>query len=520
MGQFFRKLVDRTRKIIAGLPSLLQREIWSQKTISEETPQGKGFALLRILIIIWQGIGANKLFSQAAALSYYSLIGLGPLLAIGIMVSSFVLQRDEDSNLAVETLTRIIVFVAPPVAQWDEIEDKEAKSSKSDTKKQDSSSSETAATDTTTATNETAQHLGDQDVELNPQILQFINHIVDSARSGAVGVIGSLMLVFIVIQMITSIEKSFNGIWGVRRGRSWSQRIISYWAIISLGAVLIFTAITVLSASTIVHRFNEWIPWVQYEDIHYWAGPILSVSVLTLVLAIFNRYFPHTSVQWWPALVGGGVGAILLMGNHAISFLYVHKVIREQSLYGSVGIIPVLMFGLYLFWLIVLMAGQVTYAIQNANNLTNQNAWSNISTKTRESLSLACFLLIARRFLLCEPAPSSTELANHLRVPGQLINSCLTQMGGEGWVRAVEPSESETGDEVRYQPGKPLDKISLLDFRKQFYEYGNNSGSGMLDEIEPLLPKYRKGFSCSEDLRKPIAEILSNPLKFSDKSDD
>jgi len=503
MGQFIRKIISKTREIVAGLPSLLQREIWSQKNISEETPQGKGFALLRVLIIIWQGVGANKLFSQAAALSYYSLIGLGPLLAIGIMISSFILQRDEDSNLAVETLTRIIVFVAPPIAQWDELEEKKSTENKTST-----SGKEESAKDASDGTDSDIDSQGEKELEFNPQILNFISHIVASARSGAVGVIGSLMLVFIVIQMITSIEKSFNGIWGVRHGRSWSQRIISYWAIISLGAVLIFTAITVLSASTFVHRFNKWIPWVQYEDIHFWAGPLLSLLVLTLVLAIFNRFFPHTSVQWRPALLGGAVGAVLLMGNHAVSFLYVHKVIREQSLYGSVGIIPVMMFGLYLFWLIVLMAGQVTYAVQNANNLTNQTAWSNISTKTRESLSLACFLFIARKFMQCEPAPSSTELANHLRVPGQLINSCLTQMGSAGWIRAVEPSENEVGDEVRYQPGKPLDKVSLLDFRKQFFEYGNNSGAGMLDEAEPLLARYRKGFSCHEDLQKPITEVL------------
>ena len=99
-------------------------------------------------------------------------------------------------------------------------------------------------------------------------------------------------------------------------------------------------------------------------------------------------------------------------------FSYVHRVITQQSLYGSLGIVPVFMIGLYIFWFFVLIGGQITYSIQNADLLTHQSAWNNISVHTRETVALAAFTLICRRFRDCREAYSSGELTDRIRVPG------------------------------------------------------------------------------------------------------
>ncbi len=500
--------VARIRKILRAVPDFIGREIWLRNDENRDPRRERSFAILRVLIIAWRGINDNKLFGQAAALSYYSLIGLGPLLAIGIMISSFLLQGEEDrDNLVVEKLTQTLVFLAPPVAEWEE-EDTDGGGEANQTR---SSPADETDSPPSTASGSPAPPAREAREALNPSVVKFIDQIVQSARSGAVGVIGSLALIIIVIQLITSIEKAFNGIWGVRRGRSWAQRIISYWTIASLGAVLSITAVTLLSATTIVSRFDQLIPGIEYEDINVWAGPLLSIFLLTLVLAVFNRFFPHTTVHWKAAFIGGVIGSLLLLANHSLSFLYVHKVIREQSLYGSVGIIPVLMFGLYLFWLIVLFSCQIAYAVQNVGNLTNQAAWSNVSQRTREALGLACLLFIGRRFHHCESPPTTTEIANHLRVPGQLVNNSLTMLSELGWIRALEPDDDDSQAETRFQPGIPLEKKSLLDFHDSFVRGGNNRGEEILEEAEPLLAEYVEGFDAKDRVRRPISDLFEQP---------
>ncbi|MEM0965783.1 MAG: YihY/virulence factor BrkB family protein [Verrucomicrobiota bacterium] len=491
--RILRKIKDGIRLI----PTLLEREIWSSGDDDPKNRRARSFALLRILIIVWRGINGNKLFSQAAALSYYSLIGLGPLLAIGIMISSFLLKGDEQDNVIVEKLSQALIFVAPPVSEWDLDEDASTKGETKETNEESTESAPSTAEDNEGVTK-----------KINPSVINFIDQIVKSARSGTVGVVGSVALIVIVIQLITSIEKTFNGIWGVKRGRSWAQRIISYWTIASLGAVLSITAVTVLSASAAINLFNRFVPGVEYEDINTWAGPVISILLLTLVLAVFNRFFPHTSVHWRAAFYGGFIGSLLMLANHSLSFLYVHKVLRDQSLYGSVGIIPVLMFGLYLFWLIVLVSCQVAYAVQNANNLTNEEAWSNISPQTRESLALSCFLYVARKFLRYQEPPSTTEIANQLRVPAQLMNNCLSQLTSSGWIRPIEPNEKDRQAETRFQPGLPLDQKTLGDFHRSLSREGNNQGAHILGDVEPLLQEFQSAFVFSGSLDRSIAEVL------------
>src|SRR5258708_38634282 len=86
---------------------------------------------------------------------------------------------------------------------------------------------------------------------------------------------------------------------------------------------------------------------------------------------------------------------------------------------------PILMIGLYIFWFFVLVGGQITYAVQNVPYRSSQTAWHSLNHATREGMSLVALLLIARRFQVCAPAYSVTELSHPLRGPSQLPNDSL-----------------------------------------------------------------------------------------------
>src|SRR5262249_22925694 len=66
-----------------------------------------------------------------------------------------------------------------------------------------------------------------------------INQFIQNTRSGALGVTGSVLLIFAGISMLSRIETTFNDIWGVVRGRTWFMRIVLYWGVLSLAPILI-----------------------------------------------------------------------------------------------------------------------------------------------------------------------------------------------------------------------------------------------------------------------------------------
>jgi uncharacterized BrkB/YihY/UPF0761 family membrane protein len=102
---------------------LLDKDIWELEHLGRRTVQARMFHLLRILTLTWQGLRRNQLPMQSAALTFYSSIGIGPLIAFGIMISGFLLERDvsetgadPQDSVVVQKITQVIAFAAPQVA--------------------------------------------------------------------------------------------------------------------------------------------------------------------------------------------------------------------------------------------------------------------------------------------------------------------------------------------------------------------------------------------------------------------
>ncbi|RXK56867.1 YihY/virulence factor BrkB family protein [Oleiharenicola lentus] len=459
--------------LLQRLRQLWQEDIWSASFNRDRTIRNRFYALLRIVSITISGLHELKVATRAAALSYSSLLGLGPLIAIAVLISGFALGNRDPAIMA-QKLNSIIGFIAPQVAQYDHPEEDGTLELRPVTVGADGRPVVAATAD--------------------PELVKLITQFISSSRSGAAGVIGVFALLIIVLQLFTSIENTFNDIWGVRRGRGWLTRIIYYWTTVTLGAVLFFASITLVSATaflTVFAQFAAKLPLgAHLVEFVNWLLPSSSFLLLMSLLMLFYRTVPNTRVKWGAALIGAIVVTGLLFLNNYVAFLYLQGVFRTKSLYGSVGIFPILMAGLYIFWFFVLVGGQITYAVQNVRYRSSQTAWHNLNHATRESMSLVVLLLVARRFKACAPAYSVTELAHLIRIPSQILNESLNRLCDLGLIDELPPAEGSDPNDHRYQPARPLDKITLSDFREKFENYGEAPSGGLLDHVDPVLAHY------------------------------
>jgi membrane protein len=439
--------------------------IWKVSIEKDRRPRAALLVFMRILSITFTGLGEIRVFSRAAALSFSSMLGIGPLIAIAVLVAGNVLA-DRKSDIAVDALNKAIRFIAPQVGQLDQA---------------------IVKTGETSAGN----------VEVNPEIVRLINNFIEASQSGALGIVGGLTLVLIVIQLFISVEESFNSIWGVRRGRSLLMRIAWYWTVVTLGAVLMMAALSLLSASTIPAIVERLPLGVEMMQVFRLVAPMVSFLVLVLLLTIFYRFIPNTNVFWIPAIVGATVVIILLVLNNYLAFFYVRRVLLSQSLFGSLSIVPVLMAGLYVFWFFVLLGGQITYAVQNVHYRSSQSVWHELNHTSRESLSLLVLVLIARRFKACKPALTASDLSKAIRVPTQVLNECVNRLTDIGLVCMNPPHEGESALDYHYQPAKPLDRMTLNEFRNQFSEHGESPSGELLEAVDPILRHFRISISTS-----------------------
>lgn len=458
---------------------IYHREIWQSAFLKERSIKGSFYAVLRVVSITITVFIESRIATRAAALSFSSLLGLGPLIAIAVLVAGFALGKNADPNLVADTLSKMIKIVAPQIQQYEIL--------------------------TQTPT------------EANPQLVEVINNIIAGSQSGSAGTLSTFSLLFIVLLLFKSIEDTFNDIWGVRQGRSVLMRVVLYWTVLTLGAILFFTAVALLGTSTFSAVFVEKLPAGQRLLTSLGLTLPFSFILLATVLTLFYRVIPNTRVFWRAAFVGGLVVAALLMVNNFLTFLYVKRVVLEKSLYGSLALPLVVMSALYILWLCVLTGGIVSYAIQNVHYRNSQAAWSTLAEAMRERLALVVFLTICRRFRECLPPISASHLSTMLKVPTQLLNECVNRLVRLQLITTVRPPPESAATDYLYQPARPLNRITLFDFKTLDDNLGENPIGASLEQIDPLVRQYDAALNRlgeQEFFQRTVEELFElNPFE-------
>jgi membrane protein len=132
-------------------------------------------------------------------------------------------------------------------------------------------------------------------------------------------------------------------------------------------------------------------------------------------------------------------------------------VVSNSKIYGSLGLVPVFMIGLYFSWLILLFGAQVSYAYQNRAFYSEERQIVAINQRGREFVALRLMTCIGQRFVRGELPPSAAEIAEALAVPTRLVQHLMQTLGAARLVTET------AGAEPAYLPARPLENITCHD---------------------------------------------------------
>ena len=372
----------RLVKILAGLPT------------GAETEFNRLERFAHFWVLVGHSFVRNRCPVRAAALSYTSLLALIPLLAVAISVTSSLLKNQGEEKIY-GAIDKLVSNVMPPATL----------NTNGAAPSLDLSPGMSVAlppTNLIATTNAASPADGNARVEPAQKVVaKNIHDFIQKTRSGTLGIIGMLLLVYVAIQMLTSIESTFNDIWGITRGRNWLRRIILYWTTITLGPLLIVGALGLASGPHLQTTKNLIAQMPFVSDLLFRFLPFV---VLWLAFTLVYLLVPNTKVNLSAALAGGIVGGSLWHLNNLFGFLYVSRVVTNSQIYGTLGLVPVFMAGLYLSWLILLLGAQVTYAFQNRKSYLQEKLVENVNQRGREFIALRLMTLIGGRFQHGEPA--------------------------------------------------------------------------------------------------------------------
>ena len=158
------------------------------------------------------------------------------------------------------------------------------------------------------------------------------------------------------LALIFTIDRTLNNIWRVRTPRPLGQRVLIYWAALTLGPLLLgvslsLTSLAVSSSKGLVGALP--------------GGVSLLLEVLQFALvgggmATMFRYVPNTHVRWGHAWMGGlFVATGIEVAKRGLT-LYLSSVPTYSAVYGAFATVPILLIWIYTAWVIVLLGAALT----------------------------------------------------------------------------------------------------------------------------------------------------------------
>jgi membrane protein len=228
--------------------------------------------------------------------------------------------------------------------------------------------------------------------------------------------------------------------------------------------------------------------------------PALTLILIWLTFALLYQLVPNTKVRFGAALVGGVVGGSLWHVNNLFGFLYVSRVVTNSAIYGSLGLVPVFMAGLYLSWLILLFGAQVAYAFQNRSVYLQEKLAENVNQRGREFIALRLMTCVGQRFLHGQPPASIEEMSGELGIPSQLAQQVLHTL------MAAHLVLENSGAEPTYSPARPLETISahhlLMAMRA-------TQGQELVTRDEPAREEVYGEFARIQEAEKQAASAVT-----------
>jgi membrane protein len=183
------------------------------------------------------------------------------------------------------------------------------------------------------------------------QVLGYLNTF--ASKASGLGVAGLLVLLATAFALILTIDKTLNNIWRVRRPRPFAQRVLIYWAAITLGPLVL-----ALSLSTTAYVFSISREWVGRGMLKL-VFDTFEFVLLAGGMASLYHYVPNTRVKWGHAWAGGFfVAATIEIAKRVLAY-YLSLVPTYSVLYGAFATVPILLIWIYVAWVIVLLGAVI-----------------------------------------------------------------------------------------------------------------------------------------------------------------
>ena len=265
-------------------------------------------------------------------------------------------------------------------------------------------------------------------------IMSYLNTFAQQARR--MTSVGAAFLIITSILLMKTIDEALNNIWKVRQQRPLSKRILVYWALLSIGPLMLGAS---LWASTYITRGQIGLiaEFGLLQNILATLLPLL-MSIIGFTLLYYT--VPNRTVHWRDALIGGLTAAVVLELMKTGFAYYISTFPSYTLIYGTFAAIPLFLLWIYLSWLVVLLGASIA-AIMPQLRLTDLDSHEQAGFNFVLSIHLLRLLHQSRDDN--PPGKSTAYITNHLKLSQQHVLQLLECLSTLGYVVNTEGMKTE-----------------------------------------------------------------------------
>lgn len=184
-------------------------------------------------------------------------------------------------------------------------------------------------------------------------------------------VVGLSVLIFSMLLVFTTIEKTFNAIWYIEKPRPFIQRVLAFWALITLGPLMAGIGVNILLS--IVIEFSQY-DYLLRDPIIQIFSFILPFFILSIIFTILYLIIPNHPIRLCHAVLGGTCTALTLeLCRHAF-VAYITYLPSYQIIYRTLSILPLFIIWMYIFWGLLLYGAQIVSTLPDWRNIPDRKS--------------------------------------------------------------------------------------------------------------------------------------------------
>ncbi|HFD87194.1 MAG TPA: YihY family inner membrane protein, partial [Gammaproteobacteria bacterium] len=187
-------------------------------------------------------------------------------------------------------------------------------------------------------------------------VLEYLRTFADKAK--ALTGPGILFLIITALMLMATIEKALNEIWRAPPYRAIHRRLIIYWAVLTLGPLLMGAGIAVTSQLMAMTRITG-----DRDSIGWEVLPVLPLLLEMVAFTMLYLVVPNTRVRVRMAIWGGLLSASLFEVAKMGFAYYITHFPTYEAIYGALAAMPIFLVWVYLSWLVTLVGALFTYCI-------------------------------------------------------------------------------------------------------------------------------------------------------------